>query len=44
MHLLHRANQSATETFSAGARIGGLTPRQFAVLTVIADGDSILMR
>jgi DNA-binding MarR family transcriptional regulator len=40
-HLLHRANQSATEIFSADARIGELTPRQFAVLTVIADQEGL---
>jgi len=40
-HLLHRANQSATEIFSADTRIGELTPRQFAVLTVIADQEGL---
>jgi len=40
-HLLHRANQSATEIFSADFRVGGLTPRQLAVLTVIADKEGL---
>ena len=40
-HLLHRASQCATEIFSADARTGGLTPRQLAVLMVIADNEGL---
>ena len=38
-HLLHRAGQCAAEIFASEARTGGLTPRQFAVLMVIADEE-----
>jgi len=40
-HLLHRASQCATEIFSADARTGGFTPRQLAVLMVIADNEGL---
>jgi DNA-binding MarR family transcriptional regulator len=41
MHLLHRASQCATDIFSMEARTSGLTPRQFAVLTVIAEEEGL---
>ena len=41
MHLLHRAGQCATDIFSSEARISGLTPRQFAVLMVVADEEGL---
>jgi len=40
-HLLHRAGQCAAEIFSSEARTTGLTPRQFAVLMVIADEEGL---
>ena len=41
MHLLHRAGQCAADVFASEARTGGLTPRQFAVLTVVADEEGL---
>ena len=41
MHLLHRAGQCATDLFLAGARNSGLTPRQYAVLTTIAEEEGL---
>jgi DNA-binding MarR family transcriptional regulator len=41
MHLLHRAGQRAADIFAAEARSSGLTPRQFAVLTVVAEQDGL---
>jgi DNA-binding MarR family transcriptional regulator len=41
MHLLHRAGQCATEIFGSEARTSGLTPRQFAVLNVVADEEGL---
>lgn len=41
MHLLHRAGQRAADVFASEARTGGLTPRQFAVLTVVADEEGL---
>jgi len=35
-HLLHRAGQRAADIFANEARAGSLTPRQFAVLSVVA--------
>lgn len=40
MHLLHRAGQCAADMFSS-ARTGGLTPRQFAVLMVVAEEEGL---
>jgi DNA-binding MarR family transcriptional regulator len=40
-HLLHRAGQCAADMFSAEARRSGLTPRQFAVLMVVADEEGL---
>ena len=40
-HLLHRAGQRAADIFSAGARLGGLTPRQFAVLMMVAEQEGL---
>ncbi len=41
MHLLHRAGQCAADIFSTEARTSGLTPRQFAVLMVIAEEEGL---
>src|SRR6185312_17190251 len=41
MHLLHRAGQCAADIFAAEARASGLTPRQFAVLTIVAEEDGL---
>jgi len=41
MHLLHRAGQCAADIFSAEARASGLTPRQFAVLMVVAEEEGL---
>lgn len=38
-HLLHRAGQRAADIFAAESRAGGLTPRQFAVLTVVSQKE-----
>jgi DNA-binding MarR family transcriptional regulator len=40
-HLIHRAGQCATDIFQAEARESGLTPRQFAVLMTIAEGEGL---
>ena len=36
MHLLHRAGQRAADIFAEEAKKGGLTPRQYAVLTAVS--------
>ena len=41
MHLLHRAGQCAADMFSSEARVSGLTPRQFAVLMVVAEEEGL---
>ena len=41
MHLLHRAGQCATDLFLAAARDSGLTPRQYAMLTTIAEEEGL---
>jgi DNA-binding MarR family transcriptional regulator len=41
MHLLHRAGQCAVDMFAAEARTNGLTPRQFAVLMVVAEEEGL---
>jgi DNA-binding MarR family transcriptional regulator len=40
-HLLHRAGQCAADIFSSEARVSGLTPRQFAVLMVVAEEEGL---
>lgn len=40
-HLLHRAGQRAADIFAGESRVGGLTPRQFAVLTVVAEQEGL---
>jgi DNA-binding MarR family transcriptional regulator len=40
-HLLHRAGQRAADIFAAEARTGRLTPRQCAVLTVVAQNQGL---
>ena len=40
-HLLHRAGQRAADTFSAEARLGAPTPRQFAVLVIVAEEEGL---
>lgn len=39
LHLLHRAGQCADEMFAVSVGDAGLTPRQFAVMSAIADSD-----
>jgi DNA-binding MarR family transcriptional regulator len=41
MHLLHRAGQCAADIFASEARTSGLTPRQFAVLTIVAEEEGL---
>ncbi len=41
MHLLHRAGQCAADIFTSEARASGLTPRQFAVLTMVAEEEGL---
>ena len=41
MHLLHRAGQCAADIFASEARSSGLTPRQFAVLMVVAEEEGL---
>ena len=41
MHLMHRAGQCAADIFASEARTSGLTPRQFAVLMVVADEEGL---
>jgi DNA-binding MarR family transcriptional regulator len=41
VHLLHRAGQCAADIFSSEARTSGLTPRQFAVLMVVAEEEGL---
>ena len=41
MHLLHRAGQRAADMFAAEAGGGGLTPRQFAILMVVAEEEGL---
>jgi DNA-binding MarR family transcriptional regulator len=40
-HLLHRAGQRAADIFAAESRAGSLTPRQFAVLTVVSQNAGL---
>jgi DNA-binding MarR family transcriptional regulator len=40
-HLLHRAGQRAADIFSDEARGGGLTPRQFVVLSVVSEQEGL---
>ena len=40
MHLLHRAGQAADELFAAEIGNSELTPRQYAVLAVLAERDT----
>lgn len=41
IHLLHRADQCATELFLGIVKENGLTPRQFAVLSTIAKFEGL---
>jgi DNA-binding MarR family transcriptional regulator len=41
MHLLHRAGQCATDIFTEEANSSGLTPRQYAVITTIAEEEGL---
>jgi DNA-binding MarR family transcriptional regulator len=41
MHLLHRAGQCAADIFSSETSASGLTPRQFAVLMVVAEEEGL---
>jgi DNA-binding MarR family transcriptional regulator len=40
-HLLHRAGQRAADIFADETRVGGLTPRQFAVLTAVSQQEGL---
>lgn len=40
-HLLHRACQRAADIFADEARRGGLTPRQFVVLTAVSHQEGL---
>jgi DNA-binding MarR family transcriptional regulator len=40
-HLLHRAGQRAADIFSEESRAGGLTPRQFAMLTAVSEQEGL---
>ena len=41
VHLLHRAGQCATDIFSKEMQGGDLTPRQYAVLTTVAQREGV---
>lgn len=41
IHLLHRAGQCAGDIFHAEMKIGGLTPRQLAVLVTVAQNEGL---
>ncbi len=41
MHLLHRAGRCATDLFLAAAGDSGLTPRQYAMLTTVAEEEGL---
>lgn len=40
-HLLHRAGQRAADIFADKARGGGLTPRQFVVLSAVSEQEGL---
>jgi DNA-binding MarR family transcriptional regulator len=40
-HLLHRAGQRAADIFADESRMGGLTPRQFVVLTAVSQQEGL---
>ena len=40
-HLLHRAGQRAADIFAEEAKKGGLTPRQYAVLTAVSQEEGL---
>lgn len=40
-HLLHRAGQRAADIFAEEAKKGGLTPRQYAVLTAVSEEEGL---
>src|SRR5262245_60889001 len=41
IHLLHRASQAVEDAFSGQVKIDGLTPRQLAVLTTVAQSEGL---
>jgi DNA-binding MarR family transcriptional regulator len=41
VHLLHRAGQSAGDIFHAEMKVGGLTPRQLAVLFTVSQKEGL---
>jgi DNA-binding MarR family transcriptional regulator len=41
IHLLHRAGQCAGDIFHSEMKIGGLTPRQLAVLMTVAQNEGL---
>ena len=41
IHLLHRAGQCAGDIFQAEMKVGGLTPRQLAVLITVSQNEGL---
>lgn len=41
IHLLHRAGQCAADIFHAEMKVGGLTPRQLAVLITVSQNEGL---
>lgn len=41
IHLLHRAGQCAGDIFHAEMKVGGLTPRQLAVLVTVSQNEGL---
>ncbi len=41
IHLLHRAGQCAVDIFHAEMKVGGLTPRQLAVLITVSQNEGL---
>jgi len=41
IHLLHRAGQCASDIFQAEMKVGGLTPRQLAVLVTVSQNEGL---
>lgn len=41
IHLLHRAGQCAGDVFHAEMKVGGLTPRQLAVLITVSQNEGL---
>ena len=41
IHLLHRAGQCVGDVFHAEMKVGGLTPRQLAVLVTVSQNEGL---